>query len=124
VQGAVERAPVGVAGVSTIRWLVSTAARCGRRRVSLVAVSTTERDMLWAMTCRASQAALAPKRPEGRSLRPAPYFRSRIAFSTTAWPRCHSSTAPASPDRSVGIGPGRGVVVSDLCWVGGLLTCP
>jgi hypothetical protein len=30
---------------------------------------------LWAMTLRVAQAALAPKRPEGKWLRPTPYFK-------------------------------------------------
>ena len=53
----------------------------------------------------ASQAALAGKRPEGRWLRPTPYFRSRMAFSISAWllltwPRSASSSR-VSPSLSV-----------------------
>ena len=44
-----------------------------------------QRAKLWAMTCTASQAPLAGKRPEGRWLSPTPYFRSRMAFSIPAW---------------------------------------
>ena len=37
-----------------------------------------------AITCTASQAPLAAKRPEGRWFSPTPYLRSRIAFSISA----------------------------------------
>ena len=40
-----------------------------------------------AITCTASQAPLAAKRPEGRWFSPTPYLRSRIAFSISAWRR-------------------------------------
>ncbi len=39
-----------------------------------------QRARLWAITFRASQAAFAPKRPEGRWLSPTPYLRVRMAF--------------------------------------------
>ena len=39
-----------------------------------------QRARLWAITCTASQAPLAAKRPEGRWFSPAPYLRSRMAF--------------------------------------------
>ena len=40
-----------------------------------------------AITCIASQAPLAAKRPDGRWFSPTPYFRCRMAFSTSAWRR-------------------------------------
>ena len=65
-----------------------------RRRRVLVVVTGSPRPMrvvqpakLWAMTCTTSQAASAGKRPEGRWLNPTPYFRSRVAFSLSAWRR-------------------------------------
>ena len=39
-----------------------------------------QRARLCAITCTASQAPLAAKRPEGRWLSPTPCFRSRMAF--------------------------------------------
>ena len=46
-----------------------------------------QRARLCAITCTASQAPLAAKRPEGRWLSPTPCFRSRMAFSISAWRR-------------------------------------
>ena len=46
------------------------------------------------------QAPLAAKRPEGRWLRPTPYFRSRMAFSISAWRRWPASSPRVSPYRS------------------------
>ena len=43
-----------------------------------------QRARLCAITCTASQAPLAAKRPEGRWFSPTPYLRSRIAFSISA----------------------------------------
>ena len=43
-----------------------------------------QRARLCAITCTASQAPLAAKRPEGRWFSPTPYLRSRMAFSTSA----------------------------------------
>ena len=54
-----------------------------RRRVLVVTICSprpmraVQRARLWAMTCTASQAPLAGKRPEGRWLSPTPYLRSR-----------------------------------------------
>ena len=56
-----------------------------------------QRAKLWAMTWTASQAALAEKRPEGRWLSPTPYFRSRMAFSISAWRRWSASSSRTSP---------------------------
>ena len=60
-----------------------------RRRRVLVVTTCSPRPMraiqrarLWAITCTASQAPLAAKRPEGRWFSPTPCFRSRMAFST------------------------------------------
>ena len=47
------------------------------------------------------QAALAAKRPDGRWFSPTPYFRSRIAFSISAWRRWSASSSRVSPSRSV-----------------------
>ena len=47
--------------------------------------------------CTASQAALAGKRPEGRWLSPTPYFRSRMAFSISAWRRWSASSVRGFP---------------------------
>ena len=46
-----------------------------------------ERARLCAITCTASQAPLAAKRPDGMWFSPTPYLRSRMAFSTSAWRR-------------------------------------
>ena len=64
-----------------------------RRRVLVVTTCSprpmraVQRAMLWAITCTASQAALAAKRPEGRWFNPTPCLRSRMAFSISAWRR-------------------------------------
>ena len=56
-----------------------------RRRVLVVTICSprpmraVQRARLWAITCTASQAPLAGKRPEGRWLSPTPYLRSRMA---------------------------------------------
>jgi hypothetical protein len=42
---------------------------------------------LWAITCKASQAALAANLPEGGWLSATPYLRSRMVFSISAWRR-------------------------------------
>ena len=61
-----------------------------RRRVLVVTICSprpmraVQRARLWAITCTASQAPLAGKRPEGRWLSPTPYLRSRMAFSISA----------------------------------------
>ena len=47
-----------------------------------------QRARLWAMTCTASQAALAGKRPDGRWLSPTPY-PSAMAFSNDGVARIH-----------------------------------
>ena len=47
-------------------------------------IRAVQRARLWAITCTASQAPLAAKRPEGRWFSPTPYLRSRIAFSISA----------------------------------------
>ena len=65
------------------------------------AMRAVQRAKLWAITWTASQAALAAKRPEGRWLRPAPYFRSRMAFSISAWRRWPASSSRTSPCRPV-----------------------
>ena len=74
---------------------VSRSARAKTRRRRVLVVTTysprpmraVHRARLWAITCTASQAALAAKRPEGRWFRPTPYLRSRMAFSISAWRR-------------------------------------
>ena len=64
-----------------------------RRRVLVVATCSpramraVQRARLCAITCIASQAPLAAKRPDGRWFSPTPYFRCRMAFSTSAWRR-------------------------------------
>ena len=60
-----------------------------------------QRARLCAITWAASQAALAAKRPEGRWFSPTPYFRSRMAFSISAWRRWSASSSRVSPSRSV-----------------------
>ena len=78
-----------------------------RRRVLVVTICSprpmraVQRARLWAITCTASQAALAAKRPEGRWLSPTPYLRSRMAFSISAWRRWSASSSRVSPSRSV-----------------------
>ena len=78
-----------------------------RRRVLVVATGSprpmraVQRARLWTITCTASQAALAAKRPEGRWLSPTPYLRSRMAFSISAWRRWSASRSSVSPSRSV-----------------------
>ena len=68
------------------------------------------RARLCAITCTASQAALARNRPEGRWLSPTPYLRSRMAFSISAWRRWSASSssggyAPYWPAGSLRGGP-------------------
>ena len=78
-----------------------------RRRVLVVTICSprpmraVQRARLWAITCTASQAPLAAKRPEGRWFSPTPYLRSRIAFSISAWRRWSASSSRVSPSRSV-----------------------
>ena len=79
-----------------------------RRRRVLVVTTCSPRPMravqrarLWAITCTASQAALAAKRPEGRWFNPTPCLRSRMAFSISAWRRWSASSSSISPSRSV-----------------------
>jgi len=55
----------------------------------------------WAITCTASQAPLAANFPDGRWLRPTPYFRSRMAFSISAYPRWSDSSSSRFPSLSV-----------------------
>ena len=61
-----------------------------RRRVLVVTtywprpVRAVQRARLCAITCIASQAALAAKRPDGMWFSPTPYLRSRMAFSISA----------------------------------------
>ena len=68
-------------------------AKTRRLRVLVVTVRSArpmravQRARLCAITCTASQAPLAAKRPEGRWLSPTPCFRSRMAFSISAWRR-------------------------------------
>ena len=67
--------------------------RAKTRRLLVVTVRSArpmravQRARLCAITCTASQAPLAAKRPEGRWLSPTPCFRSRMAFSISAWRR-------------------------------------
>ena len=78
-----------------------------RRRVLVVTICSprplraVQRARLWAITCTASPAALAGKRPEGRWFNPTPYLRSRMAFSISAWRRWSASSSRVSPSRSV-----------------------
>ena len=65
---------------------------------------TVQRARLCAITCTASQAALAAKRPEGRWFSPTPYLRSRMAFSISAWRRWSASSSRVSPLIGVGMG--------------------
>ena len=64
-------------------------------------IRAVQRARLWASTWTASHAALAAKRPDGRWFRPTPYFRSRIAFSISAWRRWPAFSCRVSPFRSV-----------------------
>ena len=67
-----------------------TRAKTRRLRVLVITVRSprpiraVQRARLCAITCTASQAPLAAKRPEGRWFSPTPYLRSRIAFSISA----------------------------------------
>ena len=78
-----------------------------RRRVLVVAICSprptraVQRARLWAVTCTASQAPLAAKRPDGMWFRPTPYLRSRMAFSISAWRRWSASSSRVSPSWSV-----------------------
>ena len=82
-------------------------AKTRRLRVLVVTICSprpiraVQRAMLWAITCTASQAPLAAKRPEGRWFSPTPYLRSRMAFSISAWRRWSASSSSISPSRSV-----------------------
>ncbi len=73
----------------------------GAEMTSSLPMRVIQQDRLWPMTLRASQAAFAPNRPDGRWFGPAPYLSSRTALSTTAWLRCQASRAVASPSMSV-----------------------
>ena len=53
--------------------------------------------MIWTV----SQVALTGKPPDGRWMRPTPYFRSRMAFSVSAWRLWSASRSRLSPSRSV-----------------------
>ena len=83
---------------------VSRPAREKNRRRRVLVVTTcsprpmraVQRAMLWAITCTASQAALAAKRPEGRWFSPTPCLRSRMAFSISAWRRWSASSSSIS----------------------------
>ena len=74
-----------------------------RRRVLVVAICSprpiraVQRARLWAITCTASQAPLAAKRPDGMWFSPTPYLRSRMAFSISAWRRWSASSSRVSP---------------------------
>ena len=80
-----------------------------RRRLSVPVVVTCspspmralQRARLWAITCTASQAALAAKRPEGKWSSPTPYLRSLMVFSISACRRWSASSWRVSPCRSV-----------------------
>ena len=84
-------------------------ARAKTRRLSVLVVTICsprpmpagQRARLCAITCTASQAALAAKRPDGRWLSPTPYLRSRMVFSISAWRRWSASSSSISPSRSV-----------------------
>ena len=84
-----------------------TRAKNRRRRVLVVAICSprpiraVQRARLWAITCTASQAPLAAKRPDGMWFSPTPYLRSRMAFSISAWRRWSASSSRVSPSRSV-----------------------
>ena len=88
---------------------VSRPARAKKRRLSVLVVTipspspsrAVQRARLCAITCTASHAAFAAKRPEGRWLSPTPYLRSRIAFSTSACRRWSASSSSSAPARSL-----------------------
>ena len=88
---------------------VSRPARAKTRRLSVLVVAirsprpmrAVQRARLCAITCTASQAPLAAKRPEGMMVHPTPYLRSRIAFSISAWRRWSASSSRVSLSRSV-----------------------
>ena len=83
--------------------------RAKARRLRVLVITTcsprpmraVQRSRLCAITCTASQAPLAAKRPEGRWFNPTPYLRSRMAFSISAWRRWSASSSSISPSRSV-----------------------
>ena len=87
-----------------------------RRRVLVVTTCSprpsraVQRARLCAITWTASQAALAAKRPEGRWLSATPYFRSRMAFSISAWRRWSASSSRVCP---VPIGDEAVIAVAD-----------
>lgn len=62
---------------------------------------TSQRDRLWAMAAKTSQAALAANQPEGIWLNPAPYLRSFMTSSHTAWRRWSASSSTISQARLV-----------------------
>ena len=99
-------------GRCSVRWraerVIRPAREKNRRRRVLVVTTCSPRPMravqrarLWAITCTASQATLAAKRPEGRWFNPTPCLRSRMAFSISAWRRWSASSSSISPSRSV-----------------------
>ena len=74
-----------------------------RRRVLVVTTGSprpmraVQRARLCAITCTASQAPLAGKRPEGGWLSPTPYLRSRTEFSISGWWRWSASSVRGVP---------------------------
>ncbi len=95
--GKMQGEPAGRAGEPACR-------EKNRRRSVLVVtirspgpVRAVQRARLCAITGTASQAALAAKRPGGMWFSPAPYLRSRMAFSIPAWRRWSASSSPPVP---------------------------
>ena len=84
---------------------VSRPAREKNRRRSVLVVTirsprpvrAVQRARLCAITCTASHAALAAKRPEGMWLSPTPCLRSRMAFPVSAWRWRPASSSPPVP---------------------------
>ena len=93
--------PLGRCRVRRRAERVSLPAREKNRRRSVWVVTipsprpirAVQRARLCTITCIASQAALAAKRPEGMWFSPTPYLRSRMAFSISAWRRWSASSS-------------------------------
>ena len=95
-----ERTGASLRGRSVGRMAAPAREKNRRRRVLVVAICSprpiraVQRARLWAITCTASQAPLAAKRPDGMWFSPTPYLRSRMAGRP-------ASSSRVSPSRSV-----------------------
>ena len=99
-----------------------TRAKTRRLRVLVVTVRSArpmravQRARLCAITCTASQAPLAAKRPEGRWLSPTPCFRSRMSTLASA-SFCVSGLPPLSPGVARALTEDSGIPLPSVYWL-------